>query len=397
MLNKFFLRSLIFLVGFSLSTVAASSIDYDIEISNTGGLEIFCSGDEYMKQWPYPKGSAIYDMMLNMLNVSSAINGYMSDPENGACKIRVLEPTDRKFQFSFDTEGGKYTLECSQDWIDAYFNSQKTPGYEYSEAQQKMMEAQREQILKVYGMQTIEGKQTGFECSVLSAPRKGGVSRLASLVGAKTNKQERKVAKPKTKSELRLERLKRDLLSVQSSAWRDENGAIVKLTRQDFWFAVSKGDKELKQLILKFNKQKSGILKMELARISDYLTPTFYQRYKDPKFITEFEEPIFEYLNQNIEDGVIISPEMFAGVFYVVWADIYEAVAGYNQSYPNVAEWNEKVNDKSLYDALVRYEGLADRIAFFNGADEDKKTRNLDRFNAEYPGVIKRFEFSRGE
>ena len=429
------LRALTFtisLIILSLSRIAEGSTDYNLVIPNTAGLEVLCNKEKFMdyvmqssghdasemaqqlgvsekdvKAMPAYKGiyKGFESTYLNNLStaLTMIINGYMGLGNFPACKIKILEPTNRKYQVSIDTVGDEAKLECSQDWIDAYFKiaMPHTVNLQYyTEEQKEQIKSSQELLVSGYASHALAGKPTGMECNVISSPKRGGTSRLASIIGAKTIKKELKVAKPKTKNELRLEDLKKNLFRVKNNSWREENGAFVKLSIQELWFAAKNGDQELKKLIVQYSKySSSNVLKAELSMISQHFVPNFYIRYKDPKYVTEFEEPIFKYLNQNVKSGAIRDPEMFAGVFYRVWADIYESVAGYNQppGPKKNPEWDKKVNEKSIFDSLDRYEKLDDHISLFSRSNKNEKVKNLERFNYEYPGLIDRYSFQKGE
>jgi len=375
------------------------------DIPNTMGAKITCDRKEFDALQEFAVYAAFPAEMKEQLLFQQGmaqrvvLSRYFTDRNFSACSVVIEQPSNEKFEFEFAMQGGNAKFNCKKDFVDLYTNMNKTPGYPYTQAQLDGLAASTKMYLQAIGNAIIrEGyKDKAFGCEVVSTPRKGGAARLASLVGAKTEKAERKVAKPKTPKELRLERIKGDLLRVKDNGWREPNGAFVKLTLQDFWFATRNGDSELKKLIMAHNKFKtSGELKLELARISQDFVPTFYGRYKNPKFITELEEPIFEYINQQVEAGVLKNPQTVAGVFYYIWANTYEDLAGYMEPFPNGAEWERKVNDKSITAYLSNYQYLAKHIEFFESSSAEKRAKHLERFNAEYPQVIERYSFPSG-
>ena len=281
----------------------------------------------------------------------------------------------------------KASIECDKDLTDAYLLSKGMTSHP---------------MFKNMLWTAIQGAPVGstlpsrLGCGTFSGPPKAQLAAQAkSLVGLKSVKNRKIVAKPKTAEELFLEELEGKFSAVDSQ-WRQDNGALVGLTIREFWFGVYKGSESLRAKLKQYKDFKSsGELKSELSAIgSDAILPSYYIRYKDPKFQTEFEAPIFRYLSLKVENGSISDPGVFAGVFYYVWSETHDAVTGGNYQgfmrsadadFNKITIWTEQMID----DALAKNTGLDDVIARMEATPENVLAATLNRFNSEYPQIIR--------
>lgn len=366
-------------------------------LPNNFGLQIQCDTEALLDD-PYFRSyrslpAEIAETMLLKAAPKIVVMKYFdgSQTETGcAVKPKNMTGTTVSLEGMRSDEYGllhKATIECDKDLTDAYLLSLGMTSHP---------------MFKNMLWGAIQGAPVGstlpsrLGCGAFSGPAKAQLAAQAkSLVGLKSVKNRKFVAKPKTAEEVFLEELEGRFSAVDSQ-WRQDNGAFVGLTIREFWFGLYKGSESLRAKLKQYNDFKSsGELKSELSAIGrDAALPSYYIRYKDPKFQTEFEAPIFRYLSLKVENGSISDPGVFAGVFYYVWSETHDTVTDRNyQGFMRAADadfnkitiWSEQMID----DALAKNTGFDDIVSRMETTPENVLAATLNRFNSEYPQVIR--------